>query len=156
MNTIKNKMEISINRPWDKENKYTKGFLKAYKYWTLEVNYRQPTLGCFIIFANRSIERVSEATTEEMAELPLVMKEIESTLEQIEVFHPDGFNYWQMGNKLKHLHFHGIPRYQTPREFGDKIWVDESFGTTPTWVKQDEDDAIVVTIREIVVSNLKY
>lgn len=143
-----------MDRPWDKENKYTKAFLKAYTFWTLEVNYRQPTLGCFIIFCNRDIKRISEATKEEMSELIIVMKEIELALEKNKIFKPDLFNYWQMGNKPNHLHFHGIPRYKSQRTFLNKNWIDESFGTVPIWSKIDQDDEIISKIKESILKNL--
>lgn len=134
-----------VNRSWDKDNKYTEGFLKEYTHWVIEVSYRQHTLGCFIIFAKRTVERISELTTEEIDELKNVMKEAEEAISS--AFQPDRFNYLQMGNALHHLHFHGIPRYQTPRTFKNKEWIDTTWGHPPIWSKIDEAHELIKTIQ---------
>lgn len=118
-------------RIWDAFGKYKDGFVKEYNHWVLEVSFRQHTLGCFIIFAKRKIERISELNDEEVVELKNVMKELETTLSEIEDFKPERFNYLQMGNALRHLHFHAIPRYAKPRSFMNKEWIDTTFGHPP-------------------------
>ncbi len=77
-----------------------------------------------------------------------VMREIEEVLQKIEVFKPDRFNYWQMGNNLHHLHFHGIPRYKTARFFAGYKWVDKSWGTIPIWSRKDVKEKLVIKIRD--------
>ena len=77
---------------WDAKNKYPKGFLKEYDHWVLEVSYRQHTLGCYIIFAKRSVEKISELKTEEIDELKDVMSEMETTLSKIDIFIVDNLN----------------------------------------------------------------
>ena len=106
---------MTIKRPWDKNNKYTGAFLKEYTHWILEVSYSQHTLGSFIIFAKRSIEKISELESNELLELKTVMCEVENVMGRIDKLKPDRFNYMQLGNALHHLHIHGIPRYKKPR-----------------------------------------
>lgn len=144
-----------INRIWDKENKYTEGFLKEYQHWVWEVSYRQHTLGSFIIFSKRAVERFSQLRAGEMSSLAKVMKEIEKTLIEIEVFKPDRFNYWQMGNSLHHLHVHCFPRYKEPRWFDSKKWIDKTWGTVPIWEKKDASDKLVRKIRNTIKPHLK-
>jgi len=103
-------------RPWDPDNRYTEGFIKAFNCWCLEISYRQHTLGCYIVFARRQVERISELSSEELTELAFVNSEIETALTSNPIFRPDQFNYLQLGNQLHHLHLHGIPRYVSPRE----------------------------------------
>src|SRR5258708_5990847 len=109
-------------RPWDPEQKYTEGQIKDYKYWALEVSYRQHTFGNYIIFAKEKVERISELSTQALLELPIVIKEIENALSINDTFKPDRYNYWQMGNQLHRLHFHGFPRYISSREFAGQQW----------------------------------
>ncbi|MFA6194010.1 MAG: HIT domain-containing protein [Parcubacteria group bacterium] len=135
---------------WDKKNKYTEGFLKEYDHWALEVSYRQHTLGCYIIFCKRPVEKISELKTEELDDLKNVMGEIEATLSKIDIFKPDRFNYFQMGNKLNQLHFHGIPRYNSPRKFDGKEWVDETAGSAPTWSHDDVEHNLVAKLRDAI------
>jgi len=135
---------------WDTKNKYTQGLLKEYDYWALEVSYRQHTLGCYIIFAKRSVEKISELKTEELNELKDVMREIEKTLSKIDIFKPVRFNYWQMGNSLHQLHFHGIPRYKLLRSFDGKKWIDENPGSIPAWSKIDVGHDLVAKLRDVI------
>lgn len=138
------------NRLWDKNNKYTEGFLKEYRHWVLEVSYHQHTLGCYIIFAKRPVERISELETQEVDELKDVMGEIEATLSKIDMFRPDRFNYFQMGNGLHHLHFHGIPRYASGRTFDGKEWIDTTWGNVPIWSQNDENHELVARVRDAI------
>jgi len=136
-------------RFWDKNNKYTEGFLKEYNYWVLEVSYRQHTFGCYIVFCKREgIEKISELSEEELIELKQVFKEIETALLKNDTFKPDRFNYWQMGNGLHQLHFHGIPRYSSERQFAEKKWNDHSYGSVPIWAREEQTHEVVMKLRD--------
>jgi len=139
---------------WDKNNKYTEGFLKEYNHWVLEVSYRQHTLGCYIIFAKRSVEKISELKTEEIDELKDVMAEIEDTLSKIDIFKPDRFNYLQLGNDVHQLHFHAIPRYNLPRSFDEREWVDKTPGSVPIWSHGDAGHELVAKLRDTILPDL--
>ncbi len=143
-----------VNRFWDTHNRYTEGFLKEYGHWVLEVSYRQHTLGSYIIFAKRPVEKISELHTGEIDELKDVMGEMEATLSSIDAFHPDRFNYWQMGNGLHQLHFHGIPRYEHPRHFTGKEWIDRTWGNVPVWSQEDVHHDLVAQIRDVIKPHL--
>ena len=120
----------------------------------MEVSYRQHTLGCYIIFAKREIERISQLTTEEIDELKDVMKNIENALMKIIEFKPDRFNYLQLGNFLHHLHFHGIPRYKSQRSFNGQEWIDSTWGQPPVWSETKVGDEIVIKLRELIKKHL--
>lgn len=137
-----------MNRFWDKEGKYKDGFLKEYQYWSLEVSSRQHTLGCFIIFCKRPIEKISELQKEEVVELGLVMRNIEKALLKNPIFKPDRFNYLQLGNALHNLHFHGIPRYKSERIFLGEIWRDETFGHPSIWSNEEVNAELVLEIKK--------
>ncbi|PIS08990.1 hypothetical protein COT75_03970 [Candidatus Beckwithbacteria bacterium CG10_big_fil_rev_8_21_14_0_10_34_10] len=139
---------------WDKQNKYPGAVLQEYKHWVLEVSYRQHTLGCYIIFAKRAIEKISDLKEKEIIELKNVMSKIEKTLLKIPAFKPDRFNYWQMGNILHHLHFHGIPRYSNKRIFAGKKWVDKTWGTVPVWSKKFAPSNLVEKIKNSIKPHL--
>jgi diadenosine tetraphosphate (Ap4A) HIT family hydrolase len=139
------------SRFWDPEEKYANGVIKEYKYWNLEVSFRQHTLGCFIIFCKRDIQRISELTDYESNELKLVMKHMERSV--VKAFGAERFNYFQMGNQLHNLHLHGIPRYSSEKSFFDKIWKDNTFGHPPSWTKEEIDNDLVEKIR---IEVLKY
>lgn len=144
-----------VNRIWDPKNKYTEGFLKEFDHWIWEVSYRQHTLGCFILFAKRPIERLSQLKPKEMTSLVNVMKEVEETYSRIKTFNPDRFNYWQMGNYLHHLHIHGFPRYKEPRFFNERKWVDRTWGTVPVWSRKNVGHELVAKIRDEIKPHLR-
>jgi diadenosine tetraphosphate (Ap4A) HIT family hydrolase len=143
-------------RVWDPEGKYKEGFLKEYKYWVLEVSFRQHTLGCFIIFCKRKIEKISQLSIEELVELKEVMLEIENKLSSSKVFYPDRFNYLQMGNTLHHLHFHGIPRYKSERKFNNIFWTDKAWGHPPIWSKTEVSKETIIKIKQEILKHLSH
>lgn len=87
-------------------------------------------------------------TAEEAAELLLVMREMESALGR--AFGPDRFNYMQLGNQLKRLHFHGFPRYATPRTCIGRTWTDESFTDWPSHSKEQTDSKDLAEIKKLI------
>jgi diadenosine tetraphosphate (Ap4A) HIT family hydrolase len=139
-------------RIWDPENKFYEGFIKKYKYWTFEISYRQHTLGSFLIILNRKAERISGLTKEELASLGEIMKIAEEAVDK--TFKPDRYNYLQLGNGVKHLHFHGIPRYETERVFDNEKYIDKSFGLPPTWSYENVPHELVAKINTAISYNL--
>ena len=142
-------------RIWDPEGKYKEGVVKEYNHWVLEVSFRQHTLGCFINFAKREVEKISDLDDIEIVELKEVMKELETTLSMMENFKPDRFNYLQMGNSLHNLHFHAIPRYSSSRNFSNKEWKDETFGRPSVWTYTEVDKELVLMIKEAFLQQLQ-
>lgn len=138
-----------MNRFWDPKDKYKGAVLKEFVHWMLEVSFLQHTFGNYIVFCKREcVQKISELKDEELLELKQVFKEIETALLENPTFKPIRFNYWQMGNKLKHLHFHGIPRYESPREFLGRTWKDPDSNTVPIWTTEEESQETVETLRE--------
>src|SRR3990172_2932126 len=141
-------------RIWDPEGKYKEGFLKEYNHWVLELSFRQHTLGCFIIFAKRKVERMSKLDNSELIELRYVMSTIEEALSSVEAFKPDRFNYLQLGNKLHNLHIHGVPRYKNEREFDGEIWVDRSWGSPPVWSSKEISTDLIKSLKKEIMQHL--
>ena len=138
----------------DQQGKYKNGFLKEYNHWILTVSFRQHTLGCFIILAKNNIEKISDLEKEELIELKEVMDQIETALQKHPLFKPDRFNYLQLGNVLHRLHFHGIPRYASPRKFQGGNWIDMTWGKPPVWNKDDVSNDLVISIKKELIKYL--
>jgi diadenosine tetraphosphate (Ap4A) HIT family hydrolase len=138
-----------MNRFWDPEGAYSAGTLKEYRYWVLEVNYRQPTFGNFIVFCKREgVQALSELNDEELIEFKLVLNEIESALKQNPNFQPIRFNYWQMGNVVHQLHVHGIPRYEETKEFLGRKWIDADTKKPPVWAYENQSNETVAAFKQ--------
>lgn len=91
-------------------NEYSKFIIKDYKYWTVYIHQNQSYLGRCIIWCKReNALDLTEATLEESNELLVVLNDLKNALTK--VFQPDWFNYAFLGNGMRHLHGHFIPRY---------------------------------------------
>lgn len=141
-------------RIWDPEDKFFAGELKEYRHWFLEVNYQQPTLGCYLILARRDVEMLADLRPAELVDLGDVTKDIRHALAASSKFRPDWVNHLQLGNGMRHLHFHGIPRYEKPRAFAGRTWVDSGYGGLVVPAKRDESHDLVLTIRDALIQYL--
>jgi diadenosine tetraphosphate (Ap4A) HIT family hydrolase len=146
---------MTTNRFWDPKNQYTTGILKDYKHWELAVNYRQHTLGSYIVLIKQpGIEKFSELNDEQTLELRQVFLEIETALLTNPTFRPDRFNYLQLGNAVHMLHYHGIPRYESSRQFAEKEWIDPTPGHPPVWKNDEEDHELIAKLRDEIMKDL--
>ena len=143
-----------MGEAWVLDEKYKNHLLKEYRHWVINVSSSQHTLGCYIVIAKREIEKISECNEEELKELAKVMAEIESALLQSKEFKPDRFNYLQLGNSWHHLHFHGIPRYETPRIFNGKEWVDKEWGKPPVWNYESSPEELIIKLKTAILKHL--
>ena len=135
-----------MERFWDKNNNYAAGIIHESTFWTLEVSYRQHTIGSVIIFCKRPVEKITDLTSDELLDLQNIMKKYQDALDKI--WQPDRYNYLQLGNALHNLHFHVIPRYKNDRTYANLNWHDPTFGTVPTWSKKEFDEELIIKIRE--------
>lgn len=104
-------------------------FIKGFEYWTLLVNYMQPTLGSSLIVLNRHVSNLSNVTNKEHLEHLKIVKKLEKILK--DSFDPDKINYLMLANVVEHVHYHVLPRYEKGRFFGGSDWTDEAYGHTP-------------------------
>jgi diadenosine tetraphosphate (Ap4A) HIT family hydrolase len=103
-----------------------KTFIKSYEYYTVLANFKQPTLGAVLIVLDRHIPKLSDWNIDERAEYPIVVDDVENALEQ--AFQPDRINHEMLANKVNHVHWHVVPRYQHERVFANNTWSDENYG----------------------------
>jgi diadenosine tetraphosphate (Ap4A) HIT family hydrolase len=106
---------------------------EAYKiftgtHWDVYLDHLQPRLGQVYIWAknNGDVTDLSEASHEEFQELHLLMQKVRQALATL--FSPDLFNYASLGNTVRHLHVHMIPRYKDSRSFENVEFTDHTFG----------------------------
>jgi diadenosine tetraphosphate (Ap4A) HIT family hydrolase len=122
------------------ESKYLKYLVKEYKHWSVQVHSNQGYLGRCIIWCKREDALdLAGATEDEQKEFFVILNELKKAATR--VFTPDWFNYAFLGNGMRHLHCHFIPRYSSNRQFegvtfSDKYWgnnyqTDENFITPP-------------------------
>lgn len=106
---------------------FSKYKIKDYKYWSIFLHQNQGYLGRCIIWCRREDALdLTGVTREEQGELFVVLNELKDAIQKI--FQPDWLNYAFLGNNIKHLHGHFIPRYAKPKEFEGVIFKDELYG----------------------------
>ncbi len=137
------------------DEKYKEGFITTYKYWYLQVSFRQHTLASLIISCRENKEQLVELTDEELLELREIMQKLQKALLAIPEIHPDRFNYLQLGNNHHQLHIHCLPRYAAPRAFAGREWIDETWGHAPKWIYEEADIELVKELRDLIRMQLE-
>jgi diadenosine tetraphosphate (Ap4A) HIT family hydrolase len=107
--------------------------IRDYAHWTWSLRPVHSTLGAGVVSARRYAANFSDMTAEECAELATVIKDVEGRLKA--AFRYDKINYLMLMMVDLHVHFHVIPRYAGPREFGGTTWDDK------TWPKPPESSS---------------
>ncbi|MBM3549297.1 MAG: HIT family protein [Alphaproteobacteria bacterium] len=103
--------------------------VREYQHWVWSLRPVHTTIGCGVLSLRRYCPHFGEMTPDEGAELAYVAKELEAKLKA--AFQFDKINYLMLMMLDPHVHFHVIPRYATPREFGGIAWTDEAWPKPP-------------------------
>lgn len=132
-----------------------KTFIYKSNYWTILINYMQPTLGSMLLVSNRHIEKIPDLNVEESLNMIKQVKMLESTLTK--TFKPDKVNYLMLANTIDHIHYHMVPRYEKPKKFAKKTWIDKNYGHTPTLSSDIKDEKTLnLIIKKLNTSLIKY
>ena len=101
--------------------------IKEYKHWSVYIYENQGYLGRCVVWCDRGDALdFADMEQEERDGLFIILKDLKKA--QKTIFQPDWFNYAFLGNGVKHLHCHFIPRYASDREFRGVIFKDEQWG----------------------------
>ena len=101
--------------------------IKEYKYWSVYIYQNQGYLGRCVVWCDRGDAKdLADMTQKERDEFFVILKNLKKALKTI--FNSDWFNYAFLGNGVRHLHCHFVPRYALEREFGGVIFKDEQWG----------------------------
>ena len=104
---------------------YPDTLLREYTHWAVLLRPKQVTVGSLVLVCSDEVTSMAEVSAEAFAELHTVTADLEGVLTQTFAF--DKINYLLLMMVDKHVHFHVIPRYATPRtacgvEFSDRAW----------------------------------
>lgn len=138
------------------EKDYSKNIVKDYQYWTVYVHENQGYLGRCVVWCKREgALDLNDVTDEEWAELRMILKQLRTASKKC--FAPDWLNYAFLGNEMRHLHGHFIPRYATSKIFMKTTFKDALYGTnfntdhtfvTPETVLQGVKDKLKEALNE--------
>lgn len=117
-------------------------------HWTWSVRPVHSTLGAGILSLNRFCRAFSEATDAEFADLALMVRHIEQVLQT--AFSPQKMNYIMLMMVDQHLHFHVLPRYSDPKQFGGLDWIDSGWPKPPALGDYEDraNNSVLVEIRD--------
>ena len=104
---------------------YPNTLLREYTHWAVLLRPQQVTVGSLVLVCRSEATSMAEVSAEAFTELQTVTADLEGTLKQVFAF--DKINYLLLMMVDRHVHFHVIPRYATPRtvdgvEFPDRVW----------------------------------
>jgi len=104
---------------------YPTTLLREYTHWAVLLRPQQVALGSLVLVCRAEVTSMAEVSAEAFAELHTVTADLEGTLKRVFTF--DKINYLLLMMVDRHVHFHVIPRYATPRavggvEFPDRAW----------------------------------
>jgi diadenosine tetraphosphate (Ap4A) HIT family hydrolase len=130
---------------------FSKTLIKEYKYWSIYAHGNQNYLGRCVVWCKREDALdLADATKEEQEELFLVLQDLRKAVSA--VFQPDWFNYAFLGNEMRHLHGHFIPRYAKPKVFMGTSFEDKLYGHN---YKTNHDFITSPEVLEEVIKQLK-
>ncbi len=108
-------------------DKFIKLKVREYRYWSVYLHQYQNYLGRCVIWCKReNAFDLAEATEEEIKELLFIIGKLKIAVK--DTFCADWFNYSFLGNEVRHLHCHFIPRYSSGREFCGIMFKDSRWG----------------------------
>lgn len=109
------------------EKDFSKNLVKDYTYWSVYVHENQGYLGRCVVWCKREgALDLADATPGEQKELFKVLSDLKKVSK--ECFNPDWLNYAFLGNKIRHLHGHFIPRYAQLKTFESVVFEDKLYG----------------------------
>ncbi len=108
---------------------YPDTLLREFGHWVVLLRPKQVTLGSLVLACKGEVTRLGDVGPAAFGELATVTAQLEAALER--AFQPDRFNYLLLMMVDKHVHFHVLPRYSSPREFVGTRIVDRRWPKPP-------------------------
>lgn len=101
---------------------YPKSLIKSYEHWNLLLRPGQITIGSMVLVCKEPVHKYSAISLEAMSEQKLIVSEVERVLKQR--FDYSKMNYQMLMMVDPDVHFHVIPRYESPLEFCEVTYAD--------------------------------
>lgn len=122
--------------------------------WTWSVRPAQPTLGSGVLSLNRLAPSLADVTADEMALLADAVAKIEMAVGR--AFEHQIMNYLALMMVDHHVHYHVVPRYDRPTDYGGRQWVDNGWPAFPVLsdAQHDDDASLLGDIQEALRANV--
>jgi diadenosine tetraphosphate (Ap4A) HIT family hydrolase len=120
-------------------------------YWTWSIRPAQATLGAGIIALKRHASRFADVSREEMSDLADLVTRVEQRT--ADRFRHRIMNYLMLMMVDHHVHFHVLPRYESPRQFAGRVWQDPGWPGLPVLGDAQHADVpeLLIEIRRALI-----
>lgn len=108
---------------------YPDTLVHEYEHWVVVARPAQPTLGSLVLICKDDAAAFSEISTDAFGELATATADIETSLQAFRPF--DKINYLMLMMVDPDVHFHVLPRYASPQEFGGETYPDAGWPAVP-------------------------
>jgi len=122
---------------------YPDSLVRELDHWAVLVRPAQPTLGSLVLCARGDATAFSELPVDAFSELAHAVKAIETALTRFSSY--ERLNYLMLMMVDPHVHFHVVPRYSTPRNWGGLSFADAGWPGPP-----DLKQAVTLSDQQIV------
>jgi diadenosine tetraphosphate (Ap4A) HIT family hydrolase len=99
--------------------------LAEYEHWVVLLRPKQVTAGSMVLACKSDARALGAVPAEAWAELARVIAELEAAAR--DAFAYDRINYLALMMVDPHVHFHVLPRHESPRDVAGATIVDEAF-----------------------------
>ncbi|GJL60057.1 MAG: HIT family protein [Nitrospirales bacterium] len=124
--------------------------LKEFAQWVVLLRPQQVTLGSLVLICREEAIAFSQISAEAFTELPKIIREIETSVSR--TFAYTKINYLMLMMVDPEVHFHVIPRYDTPQIFSQQQFLDHGWPGPPL-LKNAND--ISEEVYQTILSHLK-
>ncbi len=108
---------------------YPNTCLKEFPQWVVLLRPQQVTLGSLVLICREEATAFSQISADAFKELPGIIREIETSVSR--TFGYSKINYLMLMMVDPEVHFHVIPRYDTPRLFSQQQFLDHGWPGPP-------------------------
>jgi diadenosine tetraphosphate (Ap4A) HIT family hydrolase len=108
---------------------HPQSLVRDYGYWAVLLRPKQATLGAVVLVCKEEVQAFSEISNEAFAELPLVVREIETGLKAFKPYQK--INYLMLMMVDREVHYHVLPRYDAPQVFAGETYQDPGWPALP-------------------------
>ena len=129
---------------------YPETCLKEFEHWVVVLRPQQVTLGALVLICKEDATAFSQISLEAFGELSGIIREIETTVSH--AFAYDKINYLMLMMVDPEVHFHVIPRYESPRSFSNQQFFDQGWPGPPALKTPNETS---VTTNQEIMTHLR-
>ena len=108
---------------------YPETCVKEFQQWVVLLRPQQVTLGSLILICREDATAFSKICLEAFEELPRIIREMETSISR--AFAYTKINYLMLMMVDPEVHFHVIPRYDSPRSFRQQQFLDHGWPGPP-------------------------